>query len=139
MPPSFTWARANAKAPNTTILRWGPVDFHTHLLYRFLYGDGIPATANNKVATAMNEIYPGLLVNAGEHWSLDYTPSLHYYSTKLLQDAVNQSASLHGATTNEGWTLGFLQSYISTDEPEVEVAAQLKLETYWINRIQCDA
>src|SRR5262245_8571570 len=35
--------------------RWGPVTLRPHLLYRFIYGDGIQASTNQSVSTAIHE------------------------------------------------------------------------------------
>jgi hypothetical protein len=109
---------------------WGPVVFRPHLMYRFLYGDGIPAQANEKVKTAINEVYPGILFEVGNHWRLDYTPSLHYYSSGLFRNTTDESVSLNGATTYENWTLGLSQGYATTSQPLIETGIQTDLEDY---------
>lgn len=72
-----------AGAPARGPFQWGVWDFHPHLLYRFIYGDGIPAGPTNHYKTIIQEISPGLLLNMGDHWLLDYTPTF-----RLIQQAI---------------------------------------------------
>ena len=116
--------------PDLPILQLGPVKFYPHFLYRFLYGDGIPARAGEKYTTAIDEVYPGILFRVGSHWQLDYTPSLHYYSNNHFRDTTDQSVALNGGTTNQNWTLGLSQRYADTTQPMVETGAQTEMETY---------
>jgi len=119
-----------APLPDVPILQLGPVKFYPHFLYRFLYGDGVPAQPGEKLTTAINEVYPGILFQVGSHWQLDYTPSLHYYSNSHFRDTTDQSVALKGATTYEDWTLGLSQRYATTSYPLVETGAQTGLESY---------
>ena len=123
-------APPQAPLPDQPILQLGPVKFYPHLFYRFLYGDGVPATAGEKLTTAINEVDPGLTFQVGRHWQLDYTPSLLYYSNSHFQDTVNQSVALSGATTYENWSLGLSQSYATVSQPLIETGAQTAYETY---------
>jgi len=123
-------APPQAPLPDQPVLQLGPVKFYPHFLYRFLYGDGIPATANEKLRTAINEVYPGLLFQVGSHWQLDYTPSLHYYSNSHFRDTTDQSVVLTGGTAYGNWTLGLSQAYATTSQPLIETRAQTEFETY---------
>src|SRR5262245_44438944 len=49
------------------LLQLGSVQMRPHLLYRFLYGDGIPVRPGEDAKTAINEIYPGILLGLGNH------------------------------------------------------------------------
>jgi len=123
-PPSM------APLPEQSLLQWGPVGFYPHFLYRFLYGDGVPAQPGEHFATAINEVYPGILLKLGQHWQLDYTPSLRYYSSSHFQDTTDHSVALNGGTTYENWTFGLSQRYATTSQPLIETGAQTDLETY---------
>lgn len=123
-------APPQASLPDQPILQLGPIRFYPHFLYRFLYGDGIPAPANEKLKTAINQVYPGLTLQAGSHWQLDYTPGLQYYSNSHFQDTTDQSVTLSGKTTYENWSVGLSQSYATTTEPLIETGAQTEFETY---------
>ena len=99
---------AGTNAPNTLLpaappvtptaekplLQWGPVDLHLHLFYQFLYGDGVPAAPGQGYTTAINALYPGVLFQLGEHWTLDYTPSLRFYSNSHYRDTIDNAVTL---------------------------------------------
>lgn len=108
----------------------GPVDFHPHLLYRFIYGDGIPVSPTNHLTTAIQEISPGLLLNVGSHWTLDYTPTLRLYSNPKFTDGTDENALLNGTTHYEDWTFGLSQAYIYTTEPQGETEALTQQASY---------
>jgi uncharacterized protein (PEP-CTERM system associated) len=101
-----------------------------HLLYRFLYGDGIPARPGEQLKTAINEFYPGIFLGMGSRWNLDYTPTLRYYSNNHFRDSLDHAVSLYGANTFQDWTLGFSQGYVSSSESLAETASQTDQEAF---------
>jgi hypothetical protein len=111
-------------------LRWGPVAFHPHLTYRLSYGDGLQAQPGQQTKTLVNEVLPGLLLNLGDHWNLDYTPSLRFYSSSRFRDTTSHSVALSGQTTYEDWAFGLSQRYASSSQPLVETASQTDQESY---------
>jgi hypothetical protein len=115
----------------TTPFELGPVQFRPHLLYRFLYGDGIPAAPGQQLKTVIQQLYPGIFMQLGNHWNLDYTPVLSFYSNNQFRDTWDNSVVLSGATATENWTLGFSQSYVSSSQPLVETGTQTDTETYY--------
>jgi len=121
-------AGAGVQAPGP--FQWGRVDFHPHLLYRFLYGDGIPTGPGEHFKTAIQEISPGLLLNWGSHWMLDYTPTLRLYSSKQFPDATDELATMSGKTSYEDWGLSLSQTYSSSSAPILETAAPTHQENY---------
>src|SRR5262249_25812607 len=111
-------------------LDWGPVRARPHLLYRFLYGDGIPAAPGQQEKTAINEIYPGITLNIGEHWWLDYTPTLRYYSNSKFRDTLDHSVSLSGTASYESGVYSLLQSFSTSSESLAETAGQTDTENF---------
>jgi hypothetical protein len=111
-------------------LRWGPVAFHPHLMYRLSYGDGLQARPGQQTKTMVNEVLPGLLLNLGDHWNLDYTPSLRFYSSSRFRDTTGHAVALNGRTTYEDWAFGLSQRYASSSQPLVETASQTDQESY---------
>jgi hypothetical protein len=109
---------------------WGLLTLRPHVFYSLIYADGLETSPSNHQSTAINEISPGMLVNIGRHWSLDYTPTLTYYSNRHFQDSLDQSVLLTGGTSYGDWNFGLSQSYASTTDPLVETAAQTPTETY---------
>lgn len=125
MPPPVSTASAD-EAP----FKVGPAQFRPHLMYRFLYGDGVPAAPGDDVTTAINELYPGILIMLGNHWFLDYTPTLRYYSSSRFRDTLDHNVILTGGTVFQDWTLGFSQSYSSSSQPLVETGTQTDQENF---------
>lgn len=112
------------------LAQWGPVGVRPHVFYSLSYGNGLQALPGQQSDTLINEIDPGVLFQVGDHWTLDYTPTLRYYSSRLFKDTFDNSVVLAGTTTYRDWTFGLSQSYVSSSEPIVEAAAQLDTETY---------
>jgi len=117
-------------APESPLLQLGPVQMRPHLLYRFLYGDGIQARPGDQVKTAINEIYPGIFLGLGSHWVLDYTPTLRYYSSDKFRDTLDHAVALNGASTYNRWNVGFSQSYTTSSQPLVETGSQTDQEMF---------
>jgi len=120
-------------APKTTekeLLEVGPVVIHPHPIYRFLYGNGIQSTPGQQQNTAVNMFSPGVLFVLGTHWTLDYTPTLTYYSSSHFRDTVDESVGLKWATIYQDWVLGLSQSYTATTAPLVQTGSQTSSETY---------
>src|SRR5262249_27701973 len=112
------------------LFRWGQVQFRPHLLFRFLYGDGLQSQPGNHAKSAIYELYPGLLMNLGEHWVLDYTPSLHFYSSSDFSDTLDHSVSLSGHTTYEDWSLGLSQGYSISSPLVTQTGSQTEQESF---------
>jgi hypothetical protein len=72
-----------------------------------------------------------VLFNLGDHWTLDYTPTLTYYSSTNFNNTLDQSVRLNwGTAYGNDWFFNGSQSYARTSEPQVETAAQTGQETY---------
>ena len=123
--------------PEIPPLKWGPVDVRPHAFYRFLSGDGIPAAGSNHVSTVIQQISPGLLINLGNHWAVDYTPTWSIYSNNQFQDSFDNNVSLNGETTYMDWVLGLSQSYISTSSPLVETGTQTDTQS-WLTGLKAN-
>lgn len=111
-------------------LQWGPVGLHPHLLYRFSYGNGLQSRPGLSSDTAIHELDPGLLLQLGKHWNLDYTPTLKFYSSPLFRDTTDHSVALNGGTTYGDWSLGLSQRYGTSSQPLVETGTQTSQTTY---------
>jgi hypothetical protein len=111
-------------------LQLGLVAFHPHLLYRFIYGDGIPAGPTNHFKTVIQEISPGLLLDVGAHWTLNYTPTLRLYSNNHFPDATDELAELDGNTAYRDWAFKLSQKYAATSAPLLETEALTEQVNY---------
>jgi len=110
--------------------QYGPVTFRPHVSYSVSYGNGIQAGTSGAQDTVIQQLSPGLTVDLGRQWSLDYTPTIIFYSSKQLQDGVNHAAALNGGISYEDWAFSLMQGYSSTDEPTFETGAQTSQQTY---------
>lgn len=111
-------------------LRYGSLDFRPHVTSRFLYGTGLQSGTNAPQNTAIYELSPGLLVDIGRHWSVDYTPTIRFYSNNKFNNGVDHSVSLMGGTQFDDWTFGVSHSSIFTSAPEAETAAQTDQQSH---------
>jgi hypothetical protein len=125
--------RPTQTVPDVTqnpFLEWGLLSLRPHVEYRFLYGDGIQSSPGQNVKTAVNEISPGILLGIGSHWTLDYTPTMTFYSSRQFNDTTGQNVILTGGTTYEDWVFGLSQSYAYSSQPLIETAAQTSQDEY---------
>ncbi len=110
--------------------QWGPVTARPHLLYSLVYATGLQSSTNHPQDTFIHEISPGILFDLGKHWSLDYTPTLRYYSNSHFKDELDHAVTFAGATSYEDWLFGLSQSYTDSSSPQTETATQTEEENY---------
>jgi hypothetical protein len=109
---------------------FGPITLHPHVAYGFTYGSGLQSGANNQQDTIIQTLSPGLTVDLGRHWSLDYTPTINFYSSHNFRDGVDHSASLIGRTHYDDWDFGLTQNFSATSDPLTETGAQTDQQSY---------
>lgn len=114
----------------TSVLQWGRFAIHPHLDYRFLYASGIESSPGHPQDTFVNRVTPGVLFNLGDHWILDYTPALTFYSNRQFQNTVEHSALLGWGTSYGDWFIEASQSYLLSSSTQVETASQTDQSTY---------
>ena len=117
-------------SPVPPLLRWGPLTLQSHLLYSLSYGNGLQASPGQSSSSLINEVDPGILFQWGSHWTLDYTPTLRFYSSRAFKNTFDNAVTLTGGTTYEEWSFGLSQSYASSSEPLIETAAQTDQQTF---------
>jgi hypothetical protein len=106
------------------------VTLHPHVVNSLIYGSGIQATVGNEQDTLVDTLSPGVTADLGRHWTVDYTPTLNFYSSRQFHNSVDQSASLTGATHYEDWDFNLSQNFSSTSDPMTETAAQTSQQSY---------
>jgi hypothetical protein len=106
------------------------VSLHPYFRYRFSYTEGLQSTPGNTSPTYINEVSPSLLITIKDHWTLDWSPTLRFYSSKNYKDTTDQSVILSGRAESQDWRFGLMQSYITSSQPLIETAAQTDLEMY---------
>ena len=110
--------------------RFGSVTFRPHVTYGFSYGTGIQSGNNGAQDTIIQQFSPGFTVDLGRQWSLDYTPTIIFYSSKQFQDGVNHAASLTGGISYEDWKFSLMQGFSSSDSPTTETGTQTSQQAY---------
>lgn len=112
------------------LLRWADLHVRTHVTYQFLDGNGIQSSPGQSGNVITHTINPGATISLGPHWSLDYEPTLVFYSSSRFQNTVNQAVSLTGGASFENWTFGLSQGYTRSDQPLVQTGSQTASQTY---------
>ena len=120
----FQPAGAGAVNPLPQIFRFGPLQLHPSLDYDFSYGNGLQSTPGNQQASIIQTLAPGLRVDLGKHWALNYTPSFQFYSSDQFHDTVNQAFALTGGFAYADWKFGLAQTAGYSSSPTVATATQ---------------
>lgn len=108
----------------------GPITFRPHPYYHFLYNTGIKSSTNSSQRSIIQELSPGMTVDLGRHWTLDYTPTIRFYSNRAFRNSVDHAVTLAGGTHYEDWVFNLAQTYNQSDSTLVETATQTKQQSY---------
>jgi hypothetical protein len=117
-------------AQETQPFQYGIFDFRPHPFYRVLYGNGLLANTNQAENTVINQLSPGLLLEIGRQWALDYTPTWTFYSNNHFHNTLDHAVTLTGETSYEDWNFELSQAFTLASDPLVETATQTSQETY---------
>lgn len=112
------------------IFRYGPLQLRPHADYRIFYGNGIQSSPGNAESMLIQDLSPGLLLDLGSHWALDYTPTFRFYSSDKFRDTMDQSVSLTGGFAYEDWKYTLSHSSQFTSDPTVETGTQTTQSTH---------
>ncbi len=110
--------------------RWDQFVVRPHFDYQYMDAIGLLAAPSNHVNSTVQTISPGILVDMGPHWALDYTLTLGLYSNTNFGTEVDHSVTLTGQTTYNGWNLGFVQSVLMSQSALIETAEQTSQQNY---------
>ncbi len=116
--------------PGETPFQYGSWSLHPHLDYRYLHATGLAIARGQQVSSEINTFSAGLRVDAGTHWTFDYTPTWTYYSVSSYRDTFDQSASVIGATSYENWKFRISETYLSASPTLIETAQQTKVNNW---------
>ena len=109
---------------------FGALSLHPHLVVRSVYGLGLPTEGGRHVASMINTQAPGLTVDAGRHWTIDYTPTWTTYTARALKDTVDHSASLQGTGKVQDWAVTWTEIYNASSPILIETGAQTAQRTW---------
>ena len=110
--------------------RYGPLMLRPHADYRFTYGNGIQSVPGDHESTAIQELSPGIFLNLGTHWAVDYTPTIRFYSNSKFRDTVDHAVALTGGVQLDDWKIGFSHGSAFTTTPLVETGGQTEQSTH---------
>lgn len=118
-------AAARSPADNLPpVLRWGPVTVHPSLGYGVSYSTGLLVRPGRPESLMVQTFSPGLSLDLGPRWSVDYSPQLLFYSAPSYRDTVNQAVSLDGRSQRGEWNLDIGNAFSASDNPLVETGRQ---------------
>jgi len=129
-PPSLS--SPFSSTPDTPF-KAGPAVFRPRLMYRYINAEGLPAGAR-RVASEIHTVAPGIQVDLGDHWSLDYAPTWTSYTARALDDTVDQAFSLRGTVVGQEWALTFVENYGLSSPTLVETGQQTE-QTTWLTSL----
>lgn len=110
--------------------RWNQIVFRPHGDYSYTIAKGILAAPSNRVDTTIQNISPGILINIGPHWALDYTATIGIYSNTNFGREFNNSITLSGQTVFTDWVFGLVQTADLNESPLIETGGQTSTQTY---------
>ena len=110
--------------------RWDQFVARPHADYQFIDAYGLLAAPGDHENTTIQEISPGILLNLGPHWALDYTALIGLYSNNHFGTEFDNSITLTGQTTYNDWVFGFVQSIVLSDSPLIETGGQTSQQNY---------
>jgi len=113
----------------TAPFQWGSVSLRPHALYRLTNADGIQSAPGIPTETTINTFSPGLLLEIGRRWTVDYTPTWTNYSHSGFDDAFEHELTVLGNALFTDGSIHFSQEYDLTDSPRIETGFQTKQET----------
>lgn len=108
----------------------GPIIFRPDISYQFTYGNGIQSSPGEQQNTIVQQFSPGVILEAGSHWTLDYTPTFNFYSSSAFRNTINHSVQLQWGTSWRDWFMTASQSYGYSDNPQIETGGQTVQQTY---------
>jgi hypothetical protein len=114
----------------TSPFKWNSVTLRPYVVYRYLYGDGIQPRPGVNTTTSLNSIGPGINLDLGQSWTINYNPTWMYYSNEEFRDSVDQFARLAGIIAYGDWGFQLSQDYADTSQPLVETGTQTDQKTF---------
>jgi hypothetical protein len=128
--PLFTGKGAADTTAQQAPFQWGPIDLRPHLLYRIMHGDGIQSIPGRQLSSWIQNVSPGVLLDLGADWNVDYTPTWSYYSNRAFRDTFEQAANLNGQAAYGDLALQFTQTYVESAQALIETGGQTDQKNY---------
>ena len=110
-------------------LQWGPIAGRPHLVYRLSRGDGIQPRPGQSTETTISTLSAGLLMEIGQRWTADYTPTWTVYSNDAFTNTLEHALRINGRASFTDGSLTLGQSYNLSDTPRIETGRQTREES----------
>jgi hypothetical protein len=111
-------------------LQWGLANLEPRFLYRLNYSEGIRANRETTTKTLIHELHPGIKIDIGKLWDINYSPVARFYMSDEFRDTLNHTVRFSGGTSYGDWTLGLRQTYSRTEDPSTETGAQTERQLF---------
>ena len=121
-------------SPIDTPFKLGIVSIRPRLLYRYLNAEGLPAAGNRRVASEIQTVAPGLQIDVGQNWTLNYSPTWTRYTARAYRDTADQALNIAGAVSADDWNFHFAENYGKASPTLIETAQQTD-ETSWLTSL----
>lgn len=108
----------------------GPIVVRPNVSYQFIYGNGAQSAPGQQQNFVLQQLSPGVALEAGGHWTLNYAPTFNFYSSGSFGNSINQNAQLQWGTAWRHWFISASQTYAYSDDPETATAGQTEESTY---------
>lgn len=108
---------------------WGPLSVYPHFSDRFIYSDGLQVAAGRPLNSYVNSFSPGVRMDLGRNWTVDYTATWTVYTNKSFHEALDHDLRAAGTLPIKNWVAHFEQGYSKTTQPMIETARQTGRET----------
>lgn len=115
---------APAGTSSLPLFQAGPFGFRPHARYRIAHGEGLLAGEGERVDTTIHAVSPGILINAGSHWTADYTATWTRYTNDQLRDNTGHRAYLSGVYGGDRTSLSVGGNYSMRYGTLIETASQ---------------
>ena len=119
-------SQSTPPAPKGAFFQYGNVSFHPHFSSLWSHSTGLPAGDGKNVDSSTSTYSAGVRVDAGQHWTLDYTPTWTFFSTGSLKDTVDHAVRLSGAGAVQDWQVQVGENYGSSSSILFETGRQTK-------------
>ena len=113
-----------------TTYELGQIKLRPQLQLRYMQANGLPTGVGANKDTSISTFAPGVTLELGSSWILNYTPTWVKYSEPTLTDSTSQSFNLNGAAKTSNWTLQYGESFQSSQDIMAQTATQTKQHSW---------
>lgn len=113
-----------------TPFSFGDIVLRPHVMYSYMDEQGLLYSPGNDRSSIVQNFAPGLLVNWGQDWSANYTPTWIRYSNPAFHGGIDQLADVEAAFNPANWLVQVSQTISITSDPQIETGMQTTERNY---------